>query len=169
MRVNGSTQAPPTLKEILVPVDFSPRSCKALEYAVAFADQFGSRITLIHVVEPVVAPEFTALLVGERDQAMKTARGQLYLLCKHQEIPRRLIGGTLVRYGAPVQEISEAARGLKADLMIIGTHGYSGLKHALIGSTTEHVVRHAPCPVLVVREREHDFLAPQPTARPNRV
>ena len=64
----------------------------------------------------------------------------------------------LVRYGRSFHEIAEAARTLKVDLIILSTHGYTGLKHALLGSATERVVRHAPCPVLVVREREHEFV-----------
>ena len=161
-----SPRASLKLKQILVPMDFSGCSRKALEYAVPFAEQLGARISLLHVVEPVVAPEFASLLVMEKDKAMKTARGELNLVCTQQEIPMRLIRETLVRYGTPFQEIADAARGLKADLIIIGTHGYRGLKHALIGSTTERVVRHAPCPVLVVRQREHEFI--QSTEKPNR-
>jgi nucleotide-binding universal stress UspA family protein len=59
----------------------------------------------------------------------------------------------LVRFGRSFHEITEAARNRKADLIIISTHGYTGLKHAVLGSTTERVVRYAPCPVLVVRQR----------------
>jgi nucleotide-binding universal stress UspA family protein len=58
-----------------------------------------------------------------------------------------------VRFGRSFHEIAAAARTLKADLIIISTHGYTGLKHAVLGSTTERVVRHASCPVLVVRQR----------------
>jgi len=59
---------------------------------------------------------------------------------------------TLVRIGKPFNEINEAANELKADLIIISTHGYTGLKHTLLGSTAERVIRHAPCAVLVVRK-----------------
>ena len=59
----------------------------------------------------------------------------------------------LVRFGRSFHEIAEAARTRKVDLIIISTHGYTGLKHAVLGSTTERVVRHAHCPVLVVRQR----------------
>jgi len=65
---------------------------------------------------------------------------------------------TLVRQGNPGLEVAAAARGLKMDLIVIATHGNTGLKHVLLGSTAERVVRHAPCPVLVVRELEHDFV-----------
>jgi nucleotide-binding universal stress UspA family protein len=63
-----------------------------------------------------------------------------------------------VRTGTAFLEIAEAAKSLEADLIIIATHGYTGLKHLLLGSTAERVVRSAPCPVLVVREHEHEFV-----------
>jgi nucleotide-binding universal stress UspA family protein len=77
------------------------------------------------------------------------------------EVPGEVASQTLVRSGPPAIEIIEAAKSLQADLIIISTHGYTGLKHVMLGSVAEHVVRRAPCPVLVVREREHEFLAPQ--------
>jgi nucleotide-binding universal stress UspA family protein len=73
----------------------------------------------------------------------------------HGEVPAE----TVVRNGTPSMEIVELANTLPADIIIISTHGRSGLKHVLMGSVAEHVVRHAPCPVLVVREREREFLA----------
>jgi nucleotide-binding universal stress UspA family protein len=63
-----------------------------------------------------------------------------------------------IRLGLPAHEIVEAAKELDIDLVIIATHGYTGWKHFAIGSTAERVVRTAPCPVLVVREREHEFV-----------
>lgn len=66
---------------------------------------------------------------------------------------------TTVRVGSPAREIVEAARSLLADLIVISTHGRTGLKHVFLGSVAEHVVQRAPCPVFVVREREHDILA----------
>jgi nucleotide-binding universal stress UspA family protein len=65
---------------------------------------------------------------------------------------------TLSRRGTPHREITEATRELTADLIIIATNGYTRLAHILLGSTTERVVHHTPCPVLVVREKERKFL-----------
>ena len=65
---------------------------------------------------------------------------------------------TLVRTGAPTEEIVNAAKKLPADIIVISTHGRGGLKHVLLGSVAERVVRHAPCPVLVVREHERDIV-----------
>lgn len=66
---------------------------------------------------------------------------------------------TLVRVGSPIWEIIETARSLPADMIVISTHGRTGLKHVFLGSVTEGVVQRAPCPVFVVRECEHEILA----------
>jgi universal stress protein A len=63
--------------------------------------------------------------------------------------------------GVPYHEIVQAGQQFKADLIVLGTHGRTGLQHVFMGSTAERVVRHAACPVLVVREREHEFIAPK--------
>jgi len=114
---------------------------------------------LLHVVEPIAMPDFANFpLLMENDRVARVFRTKLDLLCKREAIKPRLIEKTLVRFGKPFQEICDAARGLKVDLIVISTHGYTGLKHAVLGSTAERVVRHAPCPVLVVREQEHEFV-----------
>jgi len=148
------------IRSILVPVDFSAESEKALAYAVPFARQFGAKLTVLYVVEPTATPDFLASfpLVIENDKLMAQTKGHLDRIVSDLAIDRKLIDGTLVRYGRSFYEITEAARSLKADLIIISTHGYSGLKHALLGSTAERVVQHAPCPVLVVRPREREFV-----------
>jgi len=148
------------IKSVLVPLDFSEESKKALAYAVPFAEQFGAKLTLLHVVEPVATPGFAASfpLALENDKLMAVCKGKLEHLIKEQAIDPKLVEKALVRCGRSFHEIAEAARTLKVDLIVISTHGYRGLKHALLGSTTERVVRHAPCPVLVVREREHEFV-----------
>jgi len=149
------------VKSILVPIDFSAPSKKALDYAVAFAEQFGAKLTLLHVVEPVATPDFANSfpLMMENDKVMAACKARLQALVKQKAIDPKLVEKTLVRQGRAFHEIADAARTLKADLIIISTHGYTGLKHALLGSTAERVVRHAPCPVLVVREREREFVA----------
>jgi nucleotide-binding universal stress UspA family protein len=148
------------LKSILVPIDFSAESEKALAYAVPFARQFGARLTVLHVVEPVAMPDFAKSfpLTIENDKVMAERKRHLERVVKDLEIKPAVMEKTLVRTGRSFNEIAEAARTLKADLIIIATHGYTGLKHALLGSTTERVVRHAPCPVLVVRSHEHEFV-----------
>ena len=144
------------ISSILVPLDFSAESRQALAYAVPFARQFGASITLLHVVEPVATPDFAKSfpLVIENEKMMNAAREQFERIAKLEGVDEDLCGRILVRHGRSFQEITGAARDARADLIIISTHGYTGLKHALMGSTTERVVRHAPCPVLVVRAAE---------------
>ena len=143
------------IKSILVPIDFSAPSKNALAYAVPFAEQFGAKLTLLNVVEPVATPDFAKSfpLAMENDQVMAECKRELERVVKQSGVSPRLVEKTLVRFGRSFHEIADAARTLKVDLIVIATHGYTGLKHALLGSTTERVVRHAPCPVLVVRER----------------
>jgi universal stress protein A len=147
------------IRTILVPIDFSKTSKKALVYAVRMAEQFGSKIVLLNVVEPVATPDFAYHpLMLETDKIKSAARTQLDKVCRDAKVPARMIERLLVRHGTPFAEITDAARTLKADLIILTTHGYTGLKHVFMGSTAERVVRHAPCPVLTVREKEHEFI-----------
>ena len=148
------------LRTILVPVDFSKEGDKALQYALRFADQFGSKLVLLHVVEPVVyGGDFGYLpTAADTGEIVRAIRIKLDTLCVERGIAPRLLEKTLVLTGKPFVEITDAARSLKADLIVISTHGYTGLKHAVMGSTSERVVRHAPCPVLVVRQHEREFI-----------
>ncbi len=155
VRSGAGTAEALRVKSILVPLDFSPPSRKALAYAAAAARLFKAKLTLLHVVEPVATPDFAASfpLAMENDELMAAAKKQLQGVAKAARIPRGSVEKILVRFGRSYHEISEAARTRKVDLIVISTHGYTGLKHAFLGSTTERVVRHAPCPVLVVRQR----------------
>jgi nucleotide-binding universal stress UspA family protein len=87
----------------------------------------------------------------ENDELTRKCRAELQEMVRKSGIEDELVEKILVRYGRSYSEITDAARTLKSDLIIISTHGYTGLKHAFLGSTTERVVRHAKCPVLVVR------------------
>jgi universal stress protein A len=150
----AAPRLPLRLKSILVPIDFSSSSKKALDQAVAFARQFKAKLTLLHVVEPVATPDFAASfpLAMESDGLIAAAKNELERAVKAARIPSGTVEKILVRCGRSFHEIAEAARTRKVDLIIISTHGYTGVKHALLGSTTERVVRHALCPVLVVRQ-----------------
>ena len=88
---------------------------------------------------------------------MPPIRATVDQVCEEENINPRLIRETLVKVGIPYQEIANTAEALKTDLIVIATHGRTGLAHVLLGSTTEHLVRYAPCPVLVVREKEREF------------
>ncbi len=147
------------LRKILVPIDFSDCSRKALRYAVAFAKQFDATVILLHVVQlSYSGAEFAALDFPLIEQQMVEASSREILALANAEVGSSLPFGTLVKTGHPPTEIAATARKLEVDLIIISTHGYTGLKHVFLGSTAENVVRHAPCPVLTVREHEHEFI-----------
>lgn len=147
------------LKRILVPVDFSDYSVKAMRYAVRFAEQFGASLVLVHVAEPVRYPESIIIppAMEEANQELVKRTTAALERFAAKEVPARLASRNVVRLGSAYEEIAAAARETDADLIVIATHGHTGLKHLVLGSTAERVVRHAPCPVLTVREREREF------------
>jgi nucleotide-binding universal stress UspA family protein len=149
------------LKRILVPIDFSPLSKKALQYALRFAEEFRAGITLLHVIEPDVPPAFDGLMMAPPMSPNGThtkCESRLKILASSMPIRATNYVQPTVRTGLAAYEIVEAAKEFDVDLIVIATHGYTGWKHFSIGSTAERVVRAAPCPVLVVREKEHEFV-----------
>ncbi len=149
------------LNRILVPIDFSGYSRKALQYAIPFARQFNASIDLIYVVEPTVYPaDFSFGQVGFpaiEDELRKRGAEELDELVR-KEIGRSVPARKAIRTGKAFYEIIQYAREEKMDLIMIATHGHTGIEHALFGSTAEKVVRKAPCPVLVVRSDEREFV-----------
>ena len=140
------------IKHILVPVDFSERSLKMLRRAAAFATHFAARVTLLYVVESPSALALVDVPIALDDEKLaRMAKRKLEVLAKPRPGGPKLDVRTMVRAGKPFQEICNAAKELKVDLLIIATHGYTGVEHVLLGSTAERVVRHATCPVLVCR------------------
>jgi len=157
----GGTSAGINLKKILVPVDFSPLSKKAVRYATRLAQQFGAELTLFHVVEPEIPPAFDGLMIAAPAVSTGTSSvcaGQMKTLVSSVRNAGIARVGSTLRCGLASIEIVDAAKELDVDLIVIATHGYTGWKHFAIGSTAERVVRAAPCPVLVVREKEHEFI-----------
>ncbi len=145
------------LKQILVPVDFSEPSEQALRYAVRFAEQLGAELTLLHIVQPAVAPyPDIAPYPDYTEEGLKNAKEALQTIAARPLLKAATVHA-VVCTGLAAHEIVEAARELDADLIVIATHGYTGWKHFCIGSTTERVVRTAPCPVFVVREKQHEL------------
>ena len=144
------------IKKIICPTDFSETSGKALDYALFLAKAHEAQLVLLHVVDHLHGfdhYEILALTPMEIAQKMeKRANQQL------DELMDRIKGSVTaekaVRNGKTSVEICEAARDTQADIIIIGSHGRTGLSHVLIGSVAETVVRHADCPVLVVRAGE---------------
>ena len=146
------------LKRILVPVDFSVCSKKALEYALPFARQFGASVHLLYIVQPYVPVSDLVPMDVESIETRMRDTGERELAALQQEIDRDVKTEAMVRVGNPHMEIVRAASELDIDLIILSTHGRTGFSHVLMGSTTERVVRHAACPVLVLREHEHEFI-----------
>ena len=157
----GAARSPFRLKRILVPIDFSDCAKKALQYAIPLAKEHEAALTVLHVVQtpPYIAGEYGVVDCASLQAEMRvTGENQLCALVR-DEVRGEVSANTLVRGGYPTGEIIDVAKSLPADLIVISTHGRTGLKHVLLGSVAEHVVRHAPCPVLVVREHEHKFIA----------
>lgn len=147
---------PHQLKQILVPIDFSDCSRDALRYAVPTAERFGAELLLLYVIEtPALPSELGDAPADMRRPRRKSAELALEELARRTERALGIRFGRriLVRNGIPWQEITANALALDVDLILLATHGYTGLQHIFLGSTAERVVRHAPCPVLVVRER----------------
>ncbi len=150
------TNNPPRLKlgRILVPLDFSDLSKAALPWAAYLAAQFDAAIVLFHVVEkfPIDHLLGRELLNHTMVPQMKQAEADLEELATGLRKSTGVNLSAVVREGKPFEEICRAAETVGADLIVLTTHGYTGLKHVWLGSTAERVVRHALCPVLVVRE-----------------
>ena len=149
------------LQRILVPIDFSDPSKQALRYAVSFAKHFNAELLLVYVAEPAVyPPDFSFGQVGipnlEREMRERGEQELQRLIKKHVagQVPVR----SLICTGKPFLEINETAKQENVDLIIIATHGQTGVEHMLFGGTAEKVVRRAPCPVLVVRSQEREFI-----------
>ena len=153
------------VKRILAPIDFSPDSEKALKYALRLAQQFGAQVVLFHVTEPqaymgeYMPPgamvDWDASVLQKASEKLTTTEAALVVAAEDRQVETECHLGT----GVAHHEIVQAAQTLEIDLIVISTHGRTGLRHMLMGSTAERVVRHATCPVLVVREKEHDFVA----------
>ncbi len=151
------------LKRILVPLDFSECSEKALQYAVAFTEQFPASLTLLYVVEISYGAGEAAIIDLQKTKREMVEEAKRKLAVSARTIPKSIRVRTVVETGIAYDEIIRLARETETDLIIISTHGRSGLKRFFMGSTTEKVVRHASCPVLVVREQEHDFVSEKKT------
>ncbi len=150
------------IKKILLPTDFSAPSRNAARYVASFAEEYGARVYILHVIDTMLQ----AMMLEEMGQGggnltqeieagvSEEMKGAMPDACKGLDVVY------LTRHGKPCAEIVVAARELEVDMIVMGTHGRSGLSHILLGSTAERVVRSAPCPVLTVRHPEHEFVMP---------
>ena len=152
------------LKRILVPVDFSETSEAALKYGVALARAFGSQLYLLHVPEHPGEAAEAEYPIGLFETMQTAAHDRLGHLLTEEET-RELHPVYKMHIGTPCEEIVSFAREREIDLIVMGTHGRTGIARVLIGSVAEKVVRKAPCPVLTVHHPEHEFLVNQPASR----
>jgi universal stress protein A len=157
----------PEIRRILIPLDFSPASDRALGYARALSEEFGAPLYLLHVIEDrlMTGPWPAEVYLGElpklREDLVKEAERRM--LATLESLAAEGIQATgEVLIGGPSHVIIEQANTVNADLIVMGTHGRTGITHLLIGSVAERVIRHAPCPVFVIRERK----AVEPTPIP---
>lgn len=142
------------VKKILAPVDFSDMSEEALSYATGLADELGAKVLVLHAIEPIVFANASLgsglavpHLLEEQRQAAKETLDKLVARLRKRKVE---VTG-LIETGAPYDAIVTVANAKKCDMIVMGTHGRSGLGHLLLGSTAEKVVRMAECPVLTVR------------------
>ncbi|MEZ5293304.1 MAG: universal stress protein [Vicinamibacterales bacterium] len=151
-----------SLLRLLVPIDFSDTAAAAVKYAVALADGFGAEIHLLYVDEQPLewqgVPEM-ALVSSPADDAARARRAEAELaglLTREERERYRAVVATA--RGAPAAAIVTYAAAHDVDLIVMGTHGRGAVAHLLIGSVAERVVRRAPCPVLTIPRRGHDFV-----------
>lgn len=145
------------IRSILVPIDFSIHSKNALKYAVPMAKQFRASVHLVYVVEPTVYPAdlgFGQVVLPGVEEELREKGGEELQALIQREMGKGVPASWTVRTGNPHQEILREAEEKNVDLIVVATHGHSGVEHMLFGSTADRIVRHARCPVLTVRPQE---------------
>jgi nucleotide-binding universal stress UspA family protein len=150
------------IEHILHPTDCGENSNHALKYACSLATQFSANLHILNVVEDLEAKVAAYGAVMDMDLNEKNREVAME---KINELPDKVIDhqGDVTRHiieGEPFIEIIKYAKKNAIDLIVMGTHGYTGLEHLLIGSVAENVVRKASCPVLVIPSTEHEFVMP---------
>ncbi len=147
------------IQNILVPVDFSEMSIQAINTATRFARRFGASIHLAHVRQFAYTSGFLPAppmdpfpVIPHEQDAEKNAAKDLHVLARECDVP--LATCHILSGGPAFDEICRVAQNIPADLIVMPTHGRTGLKHVFLGSTAERIVQHSPCPVFVVREKK---------------
>ena len=150
-------------KRILFPTDFSEGTEEVLSYAVMMAEKFGCAIDILHVVHEMI--DMTGFYVPHisydvmEKEMEEAAKKTIEKFCR-ERLEGKVDYAVHTRKGTPFIEIIRAARELGDGLIVIGTHGRTGLDHVLFGSTAEKVVRKAPVPVMTVRGKDRNFSMP---------
>ncbi|MEK7698791.1 MAG: universal stress protein [Planctomycetota bacterium] len=150
------------IKNILCPIDYSVYSEKALEYAIEFAGKYEAKLYLIHVLDIRIYdmndPDLYNVNIVDKDTIERLK--ERLLRCISEDIKGKISVEAVVVQGVPFTEIIRMAKEYMVDLIVLGTHGRTGLSQAIMGSVAERVVRKSPCPVLTIRHPEHEFIMP---------
>ena len=151
------------IKNILVATDFSEPSGVAMAYGRDLARSYGARLHVLHVVDDIMmrySPDAGFMLPSMQEDLEKAARVELDKRINDED-RRQLNAVAVIQTGASIADaICAYAKANAIDLIVTGTHGRGAVKHFLMGSVAERVVRVAPCPVLTVHARERDFIVP---------
>lgn len=149
----------PAITKILCPIDFSKHSQVALEHAESIAAKFGAELIVAHIVEPVLYPVAYGLPpvapVNYEENAKESAAKALAPIVEGIS-GRGVAARALVDSGAASMRICDIAEEQGVSMVVVATHGYTGIRHVLLGSTAERVVRKCPCPVLTVKAKEEN-------------
>jgi universal stress protein A len=150
------------IKTILCPIDFSEISAKAMEYAVFLASHHHAELLILHVVEQLHEFEHYQILVLTPQELAEEMEKQAHekLTKLTEQIKKTIKVETVVRQGKPFVEIIKEAKEKDMDLIVMASHGRTGISHMLMGSVAEKVVRKAHCPVLIVRNKNTQFDIP---------
>ncbi len=151
------------LKNILVATDFSEPSAVALAYGRDFARSYNAALHVLHVVEDVMmrySPEIGFATPNLQKDLDAAARRDLDAIITADDRQTLTLVPVVQSSVSVAGGITDYAKANAIDLIIVGTHGRGAMKQFLMGSAAERVVRTAPCPVLAVRARERDFIAP---------
>ncbi|MBI2571504.1 MAG: universal stress protein [Candidatus Schekmanbacteria bacterium] len=150
------------IERILVPIDFSEHSYDALSYAAELAKLFQAEIRLFHAIDDAIflvgASPYATLAAASHESLLEDSREAL-TRCQQARVPEGVKSSWDVAFGAPAEEIVRAAQVFDCQLIVISTHGHTGLAHVLLGSVAERVVRKSACPVLVVKRPVSAFMA----------
>jgi universal stress protein A len=161
------------LNSVLVATDFGDPSKSALEYGRNFARAFGAKLHVLHVaprVMPMSAVEFDPTNMQDLQTEMtEDASRQLDQLLTDNDRAQLHTKAVVLTSTSPAATIVDYARETHVGMVVVGTHGRGGMSHLLMGSVAELVVRTAPCPVLVVRPNEHEFILPDPVSISTRI
>jgi len=151
------------IKKILIPTDFSSSAMHALKYAVEFNKSFNARLYILHVLQDItdfsefnLSPTILPQLYAEFEQ---NATHKLEEIVNHL-VPKDTACDTYIIHGVPFFEIIQFSKDEGIDLIIMGSHGRTGIKHVLFGSTAEKVVKKAACPVLTIKHPDSEFEMP---------